>query len=93
MLSDANGSIPGLRSVLEKDPKYAEGGALYLFREQLEGGIAVNRPHTPAAVYVRATIGQTLRDILAYGNAKEAMEEITADIDQLIEDNNYNSKQ
>lgn len=92
-MSDANGSIPGLRSVLEKDPKYAEGGALYLFREQLEGGIAVNRPHTPAAVYVRATIGQTLRDILAYGNAKEAMEEITADIDQLIEDNNYNSKQ
>lgn len=90
-MSDANGSVPGLRSVLEKDPKYAEGGKLYLFREQLEGGIAVNRPHTPAAVYVRATIGQTLRDILAYGNAEGAMNDITKDIDQLITDNNYNS--
>lgn len=89
-MSDANGSIPGLRSVLEKDPKYAKGGKLYLFREQLEGGIAVNRPHTPAAVYVRATIGQTLRDILAYGNAEQAMNDITKDIDQLIIDNKYN---
>ena len=89
-MSDANGSIPGLKSVLEKDPKYAEGGWLYLFREQLEGGIAINRPHTPAAVYVRAAIGQTLRDILAYGNAEQAMDDITKEIDQLIVDNNYN---
>ena len=89
-MSDANGSIPGLRSVLEKDPKYAKGGKLYLYREQLEGGIAVNRPHTPAAVFVRATIGQTLRDILAYGNSEQAMNDIAKEIDQLIQDNNYN---
>ncbi|WP_215699679.1 extracellular solute-binding protein [Clostridium sp. MCC353] len=89
-MSDANGSIPGRLSVLEKDPKYAKGGKLYLYREQLEGGIAINRPHTPAAVFVRATIGQTLRDILAYGNAEQAMNDITKEIDQLIEDNKYN---
>lgn len=89
-MSDANGSIPGLKSVLEKDPKYAKGGRLYLFREQLEGGIAINRPHTPGAVYVRAEIGQTLRDILAYGNAEQLMNDLAKEIDQLIIDNKYN---
>jgi multiple sugar transport system substrate-binding protein len=74
---------------LNEDPRFAEGERFYLFREQLEAGIAINRPQTPAAVFARAEIGETLMQIMSFGDAEEAMEAATAEIDQLIEDNQY----
>ncbi len=85
----SNGSIPSRLSVLEQDERYQEGGPLYLYREQLEGGIAVNRPQTPAAVFAREKIGETLIQVMAHGDAQGSLDQATAEIDQLIEDNNY----
>jgi len=89
-MTDSNGSIASRRSVLEKDLKYQPGEKLYLYREQLEAGIVVNRPNTPAMTLLRTAGGQAVRDAMTYGNARELLNQAAKDVDQLIVDNKYN---
>jgi multiple sugar transport system substrate-binding protein len=47
-ISRANGGIPARRSVLAHSPLYGDGGPLRVFAQQLEAGLGVPRPATPA---------------------------------------------
>ena len=47
-VTDFNGAIPSRISVMDQVENLQEGGRLYLYRSQLEDGISVLRPLTPA---------------------------------------------
>ena len=63
MVCDVNGGVPARSSVMDTMDRWQKGGRLYLYREQLEGGISYLRPITPAhaTVYnaVASVKGQT----------------------------------
>ncbi len=47
-MTNANGAVPARKSAIAESELYAEGGPLNIFVQQLEGGVALERPVTPA---------------------------------------------
>jgi multiple sugar transport system substrate-binding protein len=83
----ASGAVPATKSVLNKDARYAAGGPLSIFVEQLEGGVAVVRPVTPAYPTITAAFAEAMNNIVAGGNVKAELDKAAKKIDQNISDN------
>ncbi|MCL4876272.1 MAG: sugar ABC transporter substrate-binding protein [Anaerolineae bacterium] len=64
-MTNANGAIPALVSVLEQDEKYQEGGIMYIYYQQLTQGIAVPRPATAAYPSIQTAMSDILLAISA----------------------------
>lgn len=88
-ITAANGAVPATTSALEKDPKYQEGGDLYLFRQQLEGApdIAVPRPITPGYPTVTSEFFLAMDKILLGQDVKATLDAAAAAIDADVDAN------
>ncbi len=86
-MTNANGAVPARKSAIEQSELYAEGGMLNIFVQQLEGGVAVERPVTPAYPVVSAAFDTAVRNIIAGGDVQEELDKAVETIDQDIADN------
>jgi multiple sugar transport system substrate-binding protein len=86
-MTNANGAVPARKSAIEQSELYAEGGLLNLFVQQLEGGVAVARPQTPAYPTITSAFKTAVWNIIAGADVQEELDNAVEIIDQDIEDN------
>jgi multiple sugar transport system substrate-binding protein len=86
-MTDANGAVPARKSAVAKSKLYGEGGPLNIFVQQLEGGVAVPRPVTPAYPVITVTFVEAVANIMSGGDVKAELDKAVEKIDLDIEDN------
>lgn len=86
-MTNANGAVPARKSAIAQSPLYAEGGPLNVFVQQLEGGVALERPVTPAYPVITSAFAEAVQNIVAGADVQEELDKAVAKIDQDIEDN------
>ncbi len=89
-ITDFNGAIPARKSVLNTKEELQEGGRLYLYREQLEAGISVLRPLTPAHMTIYSAMESATSDVIGGADAAEALKTASESIDEIIIENEWN---
>jgi multiple sugar transport system substrate-binding protein len=85
-IAEAGGAVPALNSALELDARFAEGGPLAIYAEQLNA-IAVPRPVTPAYPVITAAFATAVDEIVNGADIQEALDTAVDTIDADIEDN------
>lgn len=86
-MTNANGAVPARKSAIAQSDLYGADGALNLFVQQLEGGVAVPRPVTPAYPVITAAYAEAIQNIVTGADVKAALDKAVQKIDQDIEDN------
>ena len=86
-MTNANGAVPARKSAIAKSELYAEGGPLNIFVQQLESGVAVPRPVTPAYPVITQAYAEAVQNIVAGADVKAELDKAVKKIDQDIEDN------
>lgn len=86
-MTNANGAVPARKSAIAQSELYAEGGPLNVFVQQLEGGVAVPRPVTPAYPVITETFAEAVQNIVTGADVKAELDKAVQNIDQDIEDN------
>jgi len=86
-MTNANGAVPARKSAIEQSDLYGEGGPLNVFVQQLEGGVALERPVTPAYPVITSAFSDVIQNIVAGADVKEELDKAVETIDQDIEDN------
>lgn len=86
-MTDVNGAVPARRSVLAKSPLYGERGPLRLYMEQLNAGLAVPRPPTPAYSTISKAFSNAVVAIIAGADVQTELSRAAARIDQDIAEN------
>ena len=86
-MTNANGAVPSRKSAIMKSELYSEGGPLNLLVQQLEGGLAVPRPATPAYPVITQAFAEAVQNIIAGADVKAELDNAVKKIDQDIEDN------
>ncbi|MDW7755783.1 MAG: sugar ABC transporter substrate-binding protein [Brevefilum sp.] len=87
-MTNANGAVPARKSAIAQSELYAEGGLLNLFVQQLEGGVAVPRPQTPAYPTITSAFKTVIWNIIAGADVQAELDNAVEIIDQDIQDNN-----
>jgi len=90
LVTGFNGAIPSRKSVMNGNPELQKGGRLYLYREQLEAGISVLRPLTPAHMTIYSAVQSATADIIAGSDAATTLHNTAVSIDEIIKDNGWN---
>jgi multiple sugar transport system substrate-binding protein len=90
MVTGFNGAIPSRASILAADPNFQKGGRLYLYREQLEAGISVLRPLTPAHMTIYSALEKATSDIIHGADAAKTLAAAAKSIDSIIVENGWN---
>lgn len=88
-MTELNGAFPARKSVFEQDERYAEGGLLYPFVQQLNEGAAVPRPVTAAYPTITAAFSTAFKNI---ANGADVQDELDSAVDQIeadLEDNDF----
>jgi len=85
-----NGAIPSRKSVMDANKELQPGGRLYLYREQLEAGLSILRPLTPAHMTIYAAMESATSDIIHGAPAKETLADAAKSIDEIIVQNKWN---
>lgn len=83
-VTDANGAVPALISVLETDERYQEGGDLWIYRQQLETGVAVPRAQTAVYPTISTSMETLLRAVARGDDVLDALDDATSAIDEAI---------
>jgi multiple sugar transport system substrate-binding protein len=86
-MTSANGAVPARKSAAAKSELYGEGGPLNLFVQQLDAGIALPRPITPAYPVITQSFAEAVENIITGADVKEELDKAVQKIDQDIEDN------
>jgi multiple sugar transport system substrate-binding protein len=86
-MTNANGAVPARKSAIAQSELYAEGGLLNLFVQQLEGGVAVARPQTPAYPTITNAYKTVIWNIIAGADVQAELDNAVQIIDQDIADN------
>jgi multiple sugar transport system substrate-binding protein len=86
-MTNANGAVPARKTAAAKSELYGEGGPVNLFVQQLEGGVALPRPVTPAYPVITAVYAEAVQNIIAGADVKAELDKAVKKIDQDIEDN------
>ncbi len=86
-MTNANGAVPARKSAIAQSELYAEGGLLNLFVQQLEGGVAVSRPQTPAYPVITSAYKTAIWNIIAGADVQSELDNAVEIIDLDIEDN------
>jgi multiple sugar transport system substrate-binding protein len=79
--------VPARKSAIAQSELYAEGGLLNLFVQQLEGGVAVARPQTPAYPTITSAFKTVVWNIIAGADVQAELDNAVQIIDQDITDN------
>ena len=86
-MTNANGAVPARNSAIEQSELYAEGGPLNIFVQQLQGGLAVPRPVTPAYPVITSAFSDAVNNIIAGADVQSELDTAVEKIDQDIKDN------
>ena len=86
-MTNANGAVPARISAIEMSELFGEGGALNIFVQQLQGGVALERPATPAYPVITSAFDTAIRNIIAGADVQTELDAAVATIDQDIQDN------
>jgi len=86
-MTNANGAVPARKSALAKSELYGEGGPLNVFVQQLEGGVAVPRPITPAYPTITEAFAEAVQNIVTGADVQTELDKAVEKIDQDIADN------
>ena len=76
--------------VMDQVEELQEGGRLYLYRKQLEDGISVLRPLTPAHMTIYNAMQSVYSDVIGGADPYTALHNASVEIDEVIEDNGWN---
>jgi multiple sugar transport system substrate-binding protein len=86
-MTNANGAVPARKSAIAKSDLFGEGGPLNLFVQQLEGGVAVPRPVTPAYPVITTAYAEAIQNIVAGADVQAELDKAVKTINLDIEDN------
>lgn len=86
-MTNANGAVPARQSAIQQSELYGEGGPLNLFVQQLEGGIAVPRPVTPAYPVITNAFAEAVQNIITGADVEAELNDAVQTIDLDIQDN------
>ncbi len=86
-MTNANGAVPARKSALAMSELFGPNGSLGIFVEQLEGGVAVPRPETPAYPTITTAFAEAVQNIVSGADVKNELDKAVQKIDQDIEDN------
>ncbi len=86
-MTNANGAVPARKSAIAQSELYGEGGPLNLFVQQLESGVALERPVTPAYPVITSAFADSVNNIVTGADVQEELNKAVETIDQDIEDN------
>ncbi|MGC9397556.1 MAG: sugar ABC transporter substrate-binding protein [Anaerolineae bacterium] len=86
-MTNANGAVPARVSAIKQSELYAEGGPLNIFVQQLQGGVAIPRPATPAYPVITSSFAEAVNNIVAGADVQEELDKAVDKIDQDIQDN------
>lgn len=86
-VTQANGAIPGTRSALAKNRNYSAGGPLSIYTEQIQQGVALIRPATPAYPVISASFAEAVNNVLAGSDPQKELDRAARKIDQNLKDN------
>jgi len=86
-MTNANGAVPARKSAIAQSELFGEGGPLNVFVQQLEGGVALERPVTPAYPVITSSFAEAVQNIVTGADVKEELDKAVEKIDQDIEDN------
>ncbi len=86
-MTNANGAVPARKSALAMSELFGLNGSLGIFVEQLEGGVGVTRPETPAYPTITTAFAEAVQNIVNGADVKTELDKAVQKIDQDIEDN------
>jgi len=86
-MTNANGAVPARKSALAMSELFGPNGSLGIFVEQLEGGVAVPRPETPAYPTITTAFAEAVQNIVSGADVMTELDKAVQKIDQDIEDN------
>jgi multiple sugar transport system substrate-binding protein len=86
-MTNANGAVPARNSAIAQSSLFGEGGALNIFVQQLNGGIALERPVTPAYPVITSAFAEAVNNIVAGADVQTELDNAVEKIDLDIEDN------
>jgi len=86
-MTNANGAVPARKSALAMSELFGLNGSLGIFVEQLEGGVGVTRPETPAYPTITTAFAEAVQNIVGGADVKAELDKAVQKIDQDIEDN------
>jgi len=87
-MANANGAIPSRISALDADPRYNEGGDLYIYRQQLENGIAVPRAQTAVYPTISTAMEEAVTAIARGDDVQDTLDKAVDEIDTAIDSMN-----
>ena len=87
-MTNANGAVPSRKTALAKSKNYAVGGPLKLYADQLNAGVSLERPITPAFPTIAVAFNDAADNISKGSDIKAELEKAVKVIDQDIKDNN-----
>jgi multiple sugar transport system substrate-binding protein len=88
-MTRANGAIPGTLSAIRRSPRFAPGGAEYLYVRQLQDSVARPRPQTPAYPAVSAAFAAAFAGISEGRDVSQALDAAAREIDSNLAANGY----
>ncbi len=86
-MTNANGAVPSIQSAIASSKAFAPGGPLRIYVDQIEQGVAVVRPQTPAYPAISTAFAEAVNSIVSGADVKKELDKAVKKIDQVIEDN------
>lgn len=86
-MSNANGAVPARFSAIEQSDLYGADAPLSIYVRQLEGGVALPRPITPAYPAITEAFQEAVDNIASGADVQGELDKAAQAIDQDIEDN------
>ena len=87
-MSNGNGAVPARKSAIAKSKNYARGGPLAIYVDQINRGVTLERPVTPAYPAITKAFADAVANIVTGADVKAEMDKAARAIDQDIKDNN-----
>ncbi len=86
-ITDINGAVPGRNTAFDISEPHKPGGPLNIFIQQLEKGIAVTRPETPAFPTITTAFSRAIDNIIKGADPQKELDAAVDIIDKDIKDN------
>ena len=86
-MTNANGAVPARKSAIEMSDLFGADGMLNVFVQQLEGGVALERPVTPAYPVITSAFDTAIMNIIAGADVQSELDDAVKTIDLDIDDN------
>lgn len=86
-VTNGNGAVPATSAAQAASPNYAANGPLRLYVDQLNKGVAIVRPETPAYPAITSAFSEAMNNIFGGADVQKELDKAVKKIDQSIEDN------